>query len=53
MALAGISVGDGREAYRTASGQLLVLVGIGMTVACWLWAAQLMKLPEEQRVFPE
>jgi tight adherence protein B len=53
MALAGISVGDGREAYRTASGQLLVLVGIAMVVVCWLWAAQLMKLPEEQRVFPE
>jgi tight adherence protein B len=53
MALAGISLGDGREAYRTASGQLLVLVGIAMVVVCWLWAAQLMKLPEEQRVFPE
>jgi tight adherence protein B len=53
MALAGMSVGNGREAYRTASGQLLVLLGIGMVVACWLWAAQLMKLPEEQRVFSE
>ena len=29
MALAGMSVGNGRDAYRTASGQLLVLVGIG------------------------
>ncbi len=53
MAFAGMSVGDGREAYRTASGQLLVLLGIGMVLACWLWSGQLMKLPEEQRVFPE
>jgi tight adherence protein B len=53
MALAGMSVGNGRDAYRTASGQALVLVGIGMVVVCWLWAAQLMKLPEEQRVFGE
>jgi tight adherence protein B len=53
MALAGMSVGDGREAYQTAAGQLLVLAGIGMVVACWLWAAQLMKLPEERRVFSE
>jgi tight adherence protein B len=53
MALAGMSVGNGRVAYQTASGQLMVLAGIAMVVACWVWAAQLMKLPEEQRVFSE
>ncbi|MEO7555268.1 MAG: hypothetical protein ABIV94_01520 [Acidimicrobiales bacterium] len=53
MALAGMSVGDGRAAYQTAAGQLLVLAGIAMVVACWVWAGQLMKLPEEQRVFFE
>jgi tight adherence protein B len=53
MAFAGMSVGNGRAAYQTASGQLLVVVGMGMVVACWAWAAQLMKLPEEQRVFSE
>lgn len=53
MALAGISVGDGRNAYRTASGQLFVLVGIAMVVVCWVWAGSLMKLPEEERVFFE
>jgi tight adherence protein B len=53
MALAGMSVGDGRAAYQTASGQLLVLVGIAMVAACWVWSAQLMRLPEEQRVFRE
>jgi len=53
MALAGVSVGNGRDAYRTPAGQLLVLVGIGMVALCWVWAAQLMKLPAEQRVFSE
>lgn len=53
MALAGISVGDGRRAYQTANGQLLVLLAIGMLVACWVWAGRLMHLPEEERVFFE
>jgi tight adherence protein B len=53
MAFAGMSVGDGRAAYQSAMGQLLVLAGIAMVVACWVWAGRLMKLPEEQRVFYE
>lgn len=53
MALAGMSVGSGRSAYQTFEGQLLVLVAVGMTLACWVWAGRLMRLPEEQRVFYE
>lgn len=53
MALAGMSVGNGRSAYQTAEGQALVMLGVAMVVACWLWAGRLMKLPEEQRVFYE
>lgn len=53
MAMAGMSVGTGREAYQTVSGQFLVVVGIAMVVACWMWAGRLMKLPEEERVFFE
>ena len=53
MAFAGMSVGTGRAAYQTAEGQLLVVAGVGMVVACWLWAGRLMKLPEEERVFFE
>lgn len=53
MAIAGMSVGNGRAAYQTLEGQLLVVVGIGMVIACWLWAGRLMRLPEEQRVFYE
>lgn len=51
MAMAGMSVGTGRAAYQTASGQALVVVAIGLVVACWIWAGRIMVLPEEQRVF--
>jgi tight adherence protein B len=51
MAMAGMSVGTGRAAYQTASGQALVVVAIVLVVACWIWAGRIMALPEEQRVF--
>ena len=51
MAFAGMSVGTGRDAYETPGGQALVILGIGLVVACWLWAGRLLKLPEEERVF--
>jgi tight adherence protein B len=53
MALCGMSIGDGRDSYRTGTGQLLVLFAISMVVACWVWAGTLMHLPEEERVFFE
>ena len=53
MALAGMSVGSGREAYQTPLGQLAVVVGIGMVALCWFWAGRIMRVPAEQRVFPE
>ena len=51
MALAGLNVGDGRDAYRSTVGQVLVVLGIALVAACWWWAARLMRLPVEQRVF--
>lgn len=51
MALAGMSVGDGRAAYRSTTGQTLVLVGVGLVVVCWVWASRIMRLPAEDRVF--
>ena len=51
MALVGLSIGDGREAYADTRGQLLVALALFMTLGCWLWAGQIMKLPEENRVF--
>lgn len=51
MALAGMSVGTGRAAYETDTGQLLVVVAILLVVACWIWAGRIMTIPREQRVF--
>ncbi len=51
MALVGLRLGDGRTAYRTPTGQLLVVFGLVCIGACWAWAGQMMKLPTEQRVF--
>jgi tight adherence protein B len=51
MALAGLSIGTGRDAYQTVLGQAAVAAAIGMVVLCWVWAGTLMKLPDEERVF--
>jgi tight adherence protein B len=51
MALAGLSIGSGRQAYQTATGQLGVAFGLVMVVVCWMWAGRLLKLPTEERVF--
>lgn len=51
MALAGLSIGTGREAYRATIGQIAVAIGIAVVVACWVWAGRLLRLPEEERVF--
>lgn len=51
MALAGLSIGDGRTAYRGAAGQVAALIGVGMVAACWLWSGRIMRLPGQERVF--
>lgn len=51
MALAGLSVGDGRAAYQTTQGQLLVACGLLVMAVCWWWAGRVMHLPEPERVF--
>jgi len=53
MALAGMSVGNGRSAYQTTTGQFLVCVAIAMVVICWWSAGHIMRLPKTQRVFSE
>jgi len=53
MAVAGMSVGDGRAAYATGGGQAAVAVGIASVAACWAWAGAIMRIPEEERVFSE
>lgn len=50
MAIAGLSIGNGRAAYATPLGQLAVALGVLSVVACWLWAGRLLRLPEGERV---
>lgn len=51
MALAGMSLGDGRDAYASATGQIMAAVAIGLVAVCWVWSGHLLKVPEEERVF--
>ena len=51
MALAGMSVGNGRQAYEEPQGQAVVLVAMAMTGGCWAWASRILRLPDEERVF--
>lgn len=51
MALTGMTIGTGREAYRTTFGQTAVVAGIVAVAVCWIWAGRLLRLPDEQRVF--
>lgn len=51
MALAGMSIGNGRDAYRSAGGQIVVLIALALVIGCWMWAKRVMRLPEPQRVF--
>jgi tight adherence protein B len=50
MALVGLSVGTGRDAYQTPAGQLAVVVSLGMIAACWVWSGRVMRLPAERRI---
>jgi tight adherence protein B len=51
MALVGMSIGEGRAAYGSATGQLLTAFAVVVMVVCWFWAGRIMRLPEERRVF--
>ena len=51
MAAAGMGVGDGRAAYASGQGQVLVGAGVLLVVGCWWWAGRVMHLPEPERVF--
>lgn len=51
MALAGMSVGNGRSAYQEPQGQLVVVMAMFLVLACWMWAGRIMQIPDEERVF--
>ncbi len=51
MALAGMSIGNGRAAYQSGPGQAAVLAALVMVLSCWAWAGRVMRLPAPERVF--
>lgn len=50
LAAVGLRLGDGAASYRTATGQLLVALGIALVAVCWWWAGRLLQLPLTRRV---
>lgn len=50
MAMAGMTVGEGRSAYQAPQGQAAVAIGMLMVLGCWMWAGRIMRIPEEERV---
>ncbi|MCA1671936.1 MAG: hypothetical protein LC799_06930 [Actinobacteria bacterium] len=51
MALAGLSIGNGREAFASPAGQMAALLAVAVVIGCWLWSGRIMRLPDEERVF--
>jgi tight adherence protein B len=53
MALAGMSIGNGRSAYRSTAGQVVVTAALVLVIGCWGWAGRVMRIPNSRRVFTE
>ena len=51
MAVIGLGIGRGRQAYESADGQLLVALSVLAVAGCWVWAGRIMAVPMRQRVF--
>jgi tight adherence protein B len=51
MALVGLTIGNGRAAYATGTGQTAVGVGVVLLAGCWIWSGRIMRLPADRRVF--
>ena len=51
MAVIGLSIGRGRQAYESGDGQLLVAFSVLAVAGCWLWAGRIMAIPARKRVF--
>ncbi len=51
MAMIGLSIGRGRQAYESGDGQLLVAFSLLAVAGCWLWAGRIMAIPVRKRVF--
>ncbi|MEM8904771.1 MAG: hypothetical protein AAGF02_13800 [Actinomycetota bacterium] len=51
MALVGLTIGEGRQAYASAGGQATVVAAIAALALGWIWSGRILRLPEDERVF--
>jgi tight adherence protein B len=51
MAGVGLTIGNGRAAYQTPTGQAAALVAVALLAACWLWSGRMLRVPHPERVF--
>lgn len=51
MALVGLTIGEGRQAYATSGGQATVVAAIAALALCWIWSGRILRLPDDERVF--
>ena len=51
MALVGLSLGTGRDAYRGPGAQAAVIVALALIAGCWWWAGRILRIPRRDRVF--
>ncbi len=51
MALVGLTIGEGRQAYASAGGQATVVAAIAALALCWVWSGRILRLPDDERVF--
>jgi tight adherence protein B len=47
LAAVGASIGTGRAAYATSTGNLWSIIGVGCLAACWIWSGRLLRMPGE------
>ncbi len=51
MALVGLTIGEGRQAYASTGGQATVVAAIAALALCWVWSGRILRLPDDERVF--
>jgi len=51
MAAAGSMIGNGRSAYATPGGQLVIGVAALLIAVCWFWSSRYLRLPAPPRLF--
>ena len=50
MAMVGLTIGEGRAAYATTTGQVATGVAVALLAACWIWSGRYLELPDEPRI---